>query len=180
MVRGIAFGRTDRVFHPFEKERSMTRKAWLAMGAMLAATMGTFAWADKDDDDGDGKGKLGVPQKVSAGKCDATMCRLRVKAADKCKVTVDPEWVFITGTQVQILWEIQSNDYVFPEVGGVEIKPRYITSEGFQDSRRLDERTWQIRDSNFRPDVARYAVTVVNRKTQESCTVDPGVVNDWP
>jgi hypothetical protein len=157
----------------------MTRTAWLAAAAALAAAMGTFAWADKDDE-ANGSGRLGVPQKVTAGKCDGTMCRLRVVATDNCKVTVDPEWVFITGQQVQILWELQNHDFVFPEVGGVEVKPRYVISESFYDSRRIDDRTWQIRDNNYRPDVARYTVTVVNRKTQESCTVDPGVVNDWP
>ena len=157
----------------------MTAKAWIAAGAMLAATMGTSAWAD-DDGEGKGDSRLGIPQKVTAGKCDGTLCRLRVKATGNCKITVDPEWIFITGQSVQIVWELQPGDYVFPEVGGVQFKPRYPMGDRELDSRRLDERTWQIRDNNFQPELARYNVTVVHRKTQESCTIDPGVVNDWP
>jgi hypothetical protein len=159
----------------------MTKNAWIAAGVLLAATTATSAWAD-DDRDGDGKGnsRLGIPQKVAAGKCDGSLCRLRVTATGNCAITVEPEWVFVTGRQVQIVWEIQQGDYIFPEVGGVDIKQEYVTSESYYDSRRLDERTWQIRDNNFRPNVARYNVTVVHRKTQQSCTIDPGVVNDWP
>jgi len=156
------------------------RKAWIAVAAALAATLGTCAWADKDGDDGKGNPRLGIPQKVTAGKCDGTLCRLRVQAAGNCKITVDPEWIFITGQSVQIVWELQNNDFVFPEVGGVTFKPRYPMGDREIDSRRVDERTWQVRDNNFQAEVARYNVTVVNRKTQESCTVDPGVVNDWP
>jgi hypothetical protein len=158
----------------------MTRKLCIAMAAALMATMGSPAWADKDDDNGKGNGRLGVPQKVTAGKCDGTLCRLRVHATGNCQVSVEPEWIFITGQSVQIVWEIQQGDYVFPEVGGVQFKPRYPMGDRELDSRRLDERTWQVRDNNFQPEVARYNVTVVNRKTQESCTIDPGVVNDWP
>jgi hypothetical protein len=162
----------------------MTRTFGFVASALFSVAVGT-ATAQSSDPGGPKDGK---PRKVDAGACDGSLCRLKVHATGNCTVTVEPEWVFISGGRdgqpVRILWELDRRDFTFPDVGAVMLKPRYAGSfggnEGLLLGSKVDSQTWEVMDYNFQPSVSRYAVTVVNRKTQETCSVDPGVINDWP
>jgi hypothetical protein len=163
----------------------MTMKSRWLIGMLLAVAAGT---ASAQLTDGGGGGtpapNAGKPQVFPAGKCTGSVCRLRVHATGNCTVSVDPEWVFITGQAVHIIWELDQRDFYFPDSGGVTLKPQYAGSIGGQEGlvlgQKVDSQTWEAYDYNYQPSVARYSVTVVNRNTNASCSVDPGVINDWP
>lgn len=163
----------------------MAMKPLLLAGAALFAAIGCASAQSLTDGGGGTPAGSGKPAIFPAGKCDGSLCRLRVHATDNCKVTVDPEWVFITGQAVRIVWELDQRDFYFPDAGGVMLKPQYAgslggESEGLVIGSKVDSQTWEAYDYNYRPSVARYTVTVVNRRTNTSCSVDPGVINDWP
>jgi len=135
----------------------------------------------------EGGGKPGfdpssLPEPIKAGVCKGRACRLSIRVNGNCDITIDQQYAFITGSNVQILWSIAPGDYVFPEQGGVEFKSEYnpLWREEFYGSQRVDAQTWQWYDSNSSPDIYRYTVTVVHKRTGRACTIDPGVVNDWP
>jgi hypothetical protein len=121
------------------------------------------------------------PEPTKVGTCRGAGCRLTIRVNGNCDITIDQQWAVITGHNVQLLWEINPGDYVFPEQGGIEFKQDYNpTGEEFYDSRRLSPQVWQVMDSNSMPDVFRYTARVVHKKTGRVCTLDPGVINDWP
>jgi hypothetical protein len=133
--------------------------------------------------------RSGVPEPVNAGRCNGSVCILEVKVntGGGCEIRVDPEVVFIGGKQVRIIWEIKSPGYSFDQSSGIRFKDDYnplwrsefyqFEGEGQPPSRSAN--TWQLFDANNQPGTFRYAVTVINERTRERCSVDPGVVNDW-
>jgi hypothetical protein len=164
----------------------MTRAFGLVVSALFAAAT-TIAAAQTSEGGGTGdtaRPRDGVPQKLDAGQCSGGVCRLRVHATGNCKVTVQPEWVLINAQASRLVWEIDQRDFYFPDFAGVTLKPQYAGSiggnEGLVLGQKVDSQTWEAYDYNFGPSVARYSVTVVNRNSGTACSVDPGVINDWP
>jgi len=123
-----------------------------------------------------------LPRPVKAGVCDGSVCRLTVRVNGNCDITIDQRYVFISGHNVRILWQIAPGDYSYPEVGGVEFKSDYnpMWREEFYGGARPSPQVWQWYDANSMPHAFRYTVSVVHNRTQRVCTIDPGVINDWP
>jgi hypothetical protein len=132
---------------------------------------------------------------LSAIACKASVCRLSVKVDGDCGISVDPEWLFISGKNVQLVWDILPAGYYFPP-DGIRFKDEYNPAwrsefypvgngEGGGDvlltdaSRAGPSRQSVWGDLNTQPDVFRYSVTIVNARTGQQCRADPGVVNDW-
>ena len=164
--------------------------ARIALGAFLAtvATASVPAHAAPADPNPSSSKHL------SAIACKAQVCRLSVKVDGECGISVDPEWLFISGKNVQLVWDILPAGYYFPP-GGIRFKDEYNPAwraeffeigkgEGGGDVLSTDapragpsrQSVWG--DLNTQPDVFRYSVTVVNARTGQQCRTDPGVVND--
>ena len=124
-----------------------------------------------------------LPEPIKAGRCTGSTCLLSIRVNGNCDITIDQQDAFVTRQNVRLLWRIQPGDYIFPEVGGgIEFKSEYNPAwrEEFYGSARLDPQTWQWFDANSMPDAYRYTVTVAHKRTGKTCTIDPGVINDWP
>jgi hypothetical protein len=136
----------------------------------------------------------GASKHVDATRCNASVCRLSVKVDGDCGITVDPDWLFISGKNVRLVWEILPAGYYFPPFQGVRFKDEYNPAwrgEFFEQGRGEGlgtdmaqapggpkrESVWG--DVNSQPGVFRYAITVINARTGQECSADPGVVNDW-
>ena len=179
----------------------MIRKILLVAGALCAAGV-TGAWAQeevpppprdcfldatadgcpKPEEPKPGTNRLEYPQQMDTGRCVANVCRITVRAVGPCKITVSPEFTFISGRGVRILWELQAaGNFAFDEVRGIEFKPEYNPTypEQFSSGRRLDPKTWQVLDANTQPGSFRYSINVYNTRTGLTCNLDPGLVNDW-
>jgi len=123
-----------------------------------------------------------LPQPIKAGMCAGSTCLLTIRVNGNCDITIDQQDAFVTKRNVRILWQIQPGDYQFPEVGGVEFKSEYNPAwrEEFYGSARVSPQVWQWYDANSMPDAFRYTVTVVHKRQDKTCHIDPGVINDWP
>ena len=136
-------------------------------------------------------------KRVAADACTGTVCHLTVRVEGDCGISVEPEWLFVAGKNVQLVFDILPAGFYFHPVTGVRFKDEYnpqwrqeFYEEGkgegvegyFADVRQLNPRSRQSvwRDANTGPGAFRYSVTVVNAKTQQECSTDPGVVNDSP
>jgi len=153
----------------------------LAFAAVLAASLTSTAAEN--------------PKHVSALACKGQVCRLSVKVDGDCGITVEPEWLFVSGKNVRLVFEILPAGYYFHPVEGVRFKDEYNPAwrneffevgkgEGGGDILSTDRRSGPAREStwgdlNTRPGVFRYSVTVINARTNQECRADPGVVNDW-
>ena len=163
----------------------MTKKPWWS-ACLLVAALALPAAAQEvvfpPDVGKPGNDPSSQPKPVKAGSCKGRACTLAIRVNANCDISIDQQWVFIAGRNVQILWEIHPADYSFPEQGGIEFKSEYnpLWREEFYDGRRLSPGVWQWIDANNTPDVYRYTATVVHNRTGKVCTIDPGVVNDWP
>lgn len=123
------------------------------------------------------------PQQMDTGRCVGNVCRITVRAVGPCKVTVSPEFTFISAQGVRILWELQAaGNFAFDEVRGIEFKGEYNPTypQQFTAGMRLDPKTWQYHDANSQPGSFRYSINVYNTRTGQQCNLDPGLVNDWP
>ena len=171
----------------------MTRKFHFVVGALLAAAIQCVsaqvlvAPGDPRGNPGPASPRAGVPERMLAGRCNESLCRLEIKVntGGGCDIRVDPEWLFIGGQQVQIVWEIKSPGYSLDEVQGIRFKDDYNPlwrTEFYQAEGRGKNggSTWEVFDANSTRGTFRYAVTVTNDRTREQCHADPGVVNDWP
>ena len=171
----------------------MTRNFHFVAGALLAAAIQSVSAQALIDPgarpDRGANPRAGVPTRVEAGRCNGSVCILEVKVntGGGCDIRVDPEWVFIGGQQVRIIWEIKSPGYSFDDTVGIRFKEEYNPlwpTEFFQgegEGRPVRSgNTWQVFDANNTRGTFRYAVTVINERTREQCHADPGVVNDWP
>jgi hypothetical protein len=173
----------------------MARNFRFVAGALLAAAIQSVSAQVLVDPgakpDRGANPRDGMPERVDAGRCNGSLCILEVKvkvsAGGACEIRVDPEVVFIGGKQVRMIWEIKTPGYSFDPVNGLRFKDDYnplwrtefypLERSGQPASKGRD--TWQLLDANNQPGTFRYAVTVINERTREQCSVDPGVVNDW-
>jgi hypothetical protein len=138
----------------------------------------------------------GGSKHVSAEACKGAVCRLSVKVDGDCGITVEPEWLFVSGKNVQLVFEILPAGFYFHPTEGVRFKDDYnpawrnefyevgkgegggdVLSTSARGSGPARQSTWG--DLNTRPGVFRYSVTVINSRTSQECRTDPGVVNDW-
>jgi hypothetical protein len=136
----------------------------------------------------------GGSKRVDAVRCKDSICRLAVKVDGECGISVDPDWLFVAGKNVRLVFEILPSGYYFAPVDGIRFKDEYNPawrSEFFEQGRgegdgifveatkpgMRRQSVWG--DLNTQPGVFRYAVTIVNARTGEECRADPGVVNDW-
>ena len=179
----------------------MNRKLLLAAGVLWAVATGAWAQEEppppprdcfldataegcpKPPPDQPGRNPREYPQQMDTGRCVGNVCRITVKAVGPCKVSVSPEFTFISAQGVRILWELQAaGNFAFDEVRGIEFKPEYNPTYGeqFFAGRRVDPKTWQYIDSNSQRGAFRYSINVYNTRTGQTCTLDPGLVNDWP
>ena len=186
----------------------MIRKLLLVAGAFCAATITGSAWADGHEfitdpprdcfldatqprdackPDGEspqpGRNPQEYPVQMDTGRCNANVCRITVKAVGPCKITVSPEFTFISGQGVRILWELQAaGNFAFDEQRGIEFKAQYNPTypTQFVAGMRVDPKTWQYVDINSQPGTFRYNINVYNTRTGQTCSLDPGLVNDWP
>jgi hypothetical protein len=158
----------------------MTARIALAFGALLAAAFPVFAQSSKH---------------VNAIACKDSVCRLAVKVDGDCTITVDPDWLFVSGSNVQLVFEILPSGYYFRPGDGIQFKDDYNPAwrgEFFQGRGEGQFLTDQVAvqgggparqsvwtDLNSQRGVFRYAVNIVNSRTGTQCTADPGVVNDW-
>jgi hypothetical protein len=171
----------------------MARNSRFIAGALLAAAIQSVSAQVLVDPgptpDRDANPRSGKPERVDAGRCNGSLCILevKVKTGGGCEIRVDPEVVFIGGKQVRVIWEIKSPGYSFDQLNGIRFKDEYNPlwrSEFYQLERggqppSKSPKTWELFDANNQPGTFRYAVTVINERTREQCSVDPGVVNDW-
>jgi hypothetical protein len=176
----------------------MGMRAWIVGGALLAAAIPTAVLAQDvivngprdridprgpiDPPAGKPRARSEQPRREDAGRCNGKVCRIGVRVREDCAIAVDPAWVFIGAQDVNILWELRTPAYAFNEVDGIDFKSEYNEgwSKQFVESRRLDRRTWAVRDLNSDRSVFRYNISVIDEKTGKECRVDPGLVNDWP
>lgn len=162
-------------------------KSRLAFGAFLltAVIVAAPAWAAPDQ------------KRVAAEACKGAVCRLTVRVEGDCGISVDPEWLFVSGQNVRLIWEILPDGFVFPPDGvrfkdeyNPEWRSQFYQGEGeifstdvlqvgpFKPTQQPRQQTaWS--DLNSDRGVFRYSVTVVNSRTSQECRTDPGVVNDW-
>jgi hypothetical protein len=135
-------------------------------------------------------------KRVAADACTGAVCRLTVRVEGDCGISVEPEWLFVAGKNVQLVFDILPAGFYFHPSEGVRFKDEYNPEwraeffeerkgeggEGFFAAVRpaspARQSVW--RDLNTRPGAFRYSVTVVNARTQQECRSDPGVVNDSP
>jgi hypothetical protein len=130
-----------------------------------------------------GRNPQEYPQQMDTGRCNANVCRITVKAVGPCKISVSPEFTFISQEGVNILWELQAaGNFAFDEARGIEFKGEYNPTypQQFVAGRRLDPKTWHYFDLNTQPGSFRYSINVYNTRTGQACSLDPGLVNDWP
>ena len=123
------------------------------------------------------------PQQMDTGRCVLNVCRISVKAVGPCKVSVSPEFTFISQGNTRIVWELKAaGNFAFDPTRGIEFKPEYNPSyaDQFVAGQRIDEKTWQYSDLNSQRGAFRYNINVYNTKTGQTCSYDPGVINDWP
>ena len=180
----------------------MTTKLLLVAGALWAATAVPGVWAQeiilpprdcfldatadgcpKPEPERPGSNREEYPRMMDTGRCVANVCRITVKAVGPCKITVSPEFTFISAQNVRILWELQAaGNMAFDEVRGIEFKGEYNPTypQQFTAGRRVDPKTWQYIDANSQPGAFRYSINVYNTRTGQTCNLDPGLVNDWP
>jgi len=156
--------------------------ARLALGALLVAAAAiTPAVAENS-------------KHLSAIACKAQVCRLAVKVDGDCSITVDPDWLFVSGNNVKLVFEILPSGYYFRPGDGIQFKDDYNPAwrgeffegrgEGdfdvlAQAPRGAPARQSIWTDLNQQRGVFRYTVNLVNAKTGQQCSADPGVVNDW-
>jgi hypothetical protein len=164
----------------------MTRSR-IAIGATLltaAAALSTQACAAPDQ------------KRVAADACKGQGCRHTNRVEGDCGISVEPEWLFVSGKNVQLVFDILPAGFYFRPFEGIRFKDEYNPEwrselfeerkgeggEGyFADVRPANPSRQSVwRDLNTRPGAFRYAVTVVNARTQQECAADPGVVNDSP
>jgi len=179
----------------------MNRKLLLLAAAIAACAIGG-SWAQetpppprdcfldatadgcpKPPPDQPGRNPQEYPQQMDTGRCVNNVCRITVKAVGPCKVSVSPEFTFISAQGVRILWELQAaGNFAFDEVRGIEFKAEYNPTypEQFFAGRRLDPKTWMYFDANSQRGAFRYSINVYNTRTGQTCNFDPGLVNDWP
>ena len=133
-------------------------------------------------------------KRIGADACTGAVCRLTVRVEGDCGISVEPEWLFVQGKNVQLVFDILPAGFYFHPVEGVRFKDEYNPEwrseffevrkggegEGFFANARQSNASRQSvwRDMNTRPGAFRYSITVVNAKTQQECSSDPGVVND--
>ena len=132
---------------------------------------------------GPGRNPQEYPAQMDTGRCNANVCRITVKAVGPCKITVSPEFTFISRQGVNILWELQAaGNFAFDEARGIEFKGEYNPTypQQFVAGMRLDPKTWHYFDFNSQPGSFRYSINVYNTRTGQTCNLDPGLVNDWP
>lgn len=172
----------------------MTRNFQFLAGALLAAAVqGASAQVLVNPDARPDRGahpRAAQPVPVDAGRCNGPVCILEVKinTGGGCEIRVSPEVVFIGGKHTRIIWQIKSPGYSFDPSEGVRFKDEYnplwrnefYQTEGEGQPPPKSSNTWQYFDANNQPGTFRYGVTVINERTRERCSVDPGVVNDWP
>lgn len=123
------------------------------------------------------------PEIMDTGRCHLNVCRITVRAVGPCKITVSPEFTFISAQGVRILWELQAaGNFAFDPVRGIEFKADYNPTypQQFFAGMRVDPKTWHYFDANSQPGTFRYSINVVNTRTGQQCSLDPGLVNDWP
>jgi hypothetical protein len=166
--------------------------ARLAFAAFLAACFAPQANAAPGDANGNG-GE--TPKHVSALACKGAVCRLTVKVEGDCTISVEPEWLFVSGKNVRLVWDILPAGYYFHPTEGIRFKDDYNPTwrsqffevgRGEGDFLSTDaprsgparQSTWA--DLNTQSGSSfRYSVTVINARTNTECRADPGVVNDW-
>lgn len=160
----------------------MTRKAFFVVCAFLMQAAFAQEVIVPPDRNKPGNDPTSQPRPIRAGVCKGQTCRLAIHVNANCDISIDQQWAFVTGRDVRLLWEILPADYSFPLEGGIEFKTEYnpMWREEFHKGERVEPRLWQWIDANNMPDVFRYTVRVVHNRTGQVCTLDPGVVNDWP
>ena len=130
-----------------------------------------------------GRNPQEYPQVMDTGRCVLNVCHITVKAVGPCKVSVSPEFTFISQPNTRILWELQAaGNFAFDAVRGIEFKGEYNPTypQQFVAGQRIDPKTWQYIDANSQPGAFRYSINVYNTRTGQTCSFDPGVINDWP
>ena len=169
----------------------MKTATWRALASLVLAVSAFTAFAAPAEK-GEGKrpaasaataSKLKIdrtsrPKRVDAGECvnkDGAVCRLSVRVAANCAITVSPDSLFIRqkGATV-LLWEIQSADWGFEDRDGIKFK----TAGPFDDGHAVGHNGWMVQHRSETPGVYRYGLNVVDGKGQK-CSIDPVIVDDW-
>ena len=131
----------------------------------------------------DGHNPQEYPQQMDTGRCNLNVCHITVKAVGPCKVSVSPEFTFISEGNTRVIWELKAaGNFAFDPVRGIEFKAEYNPAyrEQFVAGQGIDAKTWQYIDANSQPGAFRYSINVYNTRTGQTCSYDPGVINDWP
>ena len=125
------------------------------------------------------------PDTAKAGKCkkgySACLVTVTVAAGKPCVVTVDPEYVVIGEKKpLDMVWQVDTKDWTFDEAKGVDIyTPGTDFTKAGRNRTNPAQYGWKFNGTAKKHNYYAYGVNLVGPKG-ETCSVDPGVITEWP
>ena len=109
--------------------------------------------------------------------CEKSPCKV-VVTVEGCRIEVAPERLGVRHglRDTEIVWELESPGYSFPE-RGITFQDKEMTKPVFHQARRVEPNRFTIIDANAGPGKYKYNVRVM--KGEKACPpYDPYIVND--